>query len=154
MATFPDLDYSTEGYGWTNEPDVIRTIYASKNTRNRYLFKNRDDKFSVTLKLTSDELSVFESFVLIDLNNGADEFTGTYFVGDSARAGTLQIENGVYNVSNLSPDFWSVSYNFYVRERPFADEEIIYEFVNEYNGFESFWDIMHATDLAINDNEL
>lgn len=154
MSTFPDLDYSTEGYGWTNEPDVIRTIYASKNTRNRYLFKNRDDKFSVTLKLTSDELSIFESFVLIDLNNGADEFTGTYFVGDSARTGTLQIENGVYNVSNLSPDFWSVSYNFYVRERTFADEEIIYEFVNEYNGFELFWDIMHATDLAINDNEL
>ena len=154
MATFPDLNYSQSGYKWSVEPIVRRTEFASRNTRQRLLMKTRDDLFSVTLKLTSDDLSVFETFVLITLNNGADEFTGPYWVNDVQKTGTLQIVDGKYEVTYLAPDYWQVSYDFYVKDRDMTDEEAIYDLVNGLTTFANLYDIIAATEQAVNYNEL
>ena len=154
MADFPDLCYSESGYGWQVTPTVTRTEFSSKNTRQRMIIKNRDDLFSVTLKLTNDQLSVFETFVLITLNNGADTFTGPYWVSDVEKSGTLEIENGQYSVSYLTPNYWEVSYNVYVKDRDLTDEGEIYDLVNGMSGFSSMYDIIQATEDAVNNNSL
>ena len=154
MADFPDLCYSESGYGWQVKPMVARTEFSSRNTRQRMIMKDRDDLFSVTLKLTNDQLSVFETFVLITLNNGADTFTGPYWVSDVEKSGTLEIENGQYTVSYLAPDYWEVSYNVYVKDRSLTDEESIYDLVNAMSGFSNMYDIIQATENAVNNNSL
>jgi len=154
MATFPDFDYTENGYGWTCEPDSIRTEYASRNSRKRRLFKNRDDLFTVSLKLTAAQLIEFEDFVLDDLDNGADVFTGPFWTYDVERTGDLQILDGRYDVNYLTPDYFGVSYSFYLRDRDFTDDGLIYDLVNAATGFENLYGIMEATDKAINDNEL
>lgn len=154
MATFPDFDYIESGYGWSVEPIIQRTEFSSRNTRQRLLMKTRDDLFTVSLKLTNAQLSTFETFVIDTLNNGADEFTGPYWVYDVEKTGTLQIVDGKYSVNYLTPNYWQVSYDFYVKDRDMSDELAIYNLVNEATTFANLYDIMEATEHAVNDNEL
>lgn len=155
MATWPiELEYSEDGYSWEVTPDVTRTQYASNNTRQRKLRKNRDDTFTVSMRLDETELATFEEFVLTTLNNGADEYTGPYYTSDVLYTGTLQIVNGEYSVTYLTADYWQVSFKFEVKDRSMTEEAAAYALVNSYSGFAGLYDIIQATEDAVNNNNL
>jgi hypothetical protein len=155
MATWPStLTYSESSYSWESMPVTSHTRFASENTRQRKLRKKRDDMFSVTLTVDATQLDTFETFVLTTLNNGADTYTGPYFVSDSEYTGTLQIINGEYTVRYLSENYWEVSYQFEVKDRSTTEEGNIYGLVNEYSGFTGLYDIIAATEDAVNNNNL
>lgn len=152
MATFPDLCYYSIDFGV--QPEVTRTQYSSSNTRQRYLWKKRDDVFNVTLRLDTTDFTALDSFIIDDLNNGADTFTGPYYDSDVERTGTLQIINGSYSANLLFPDVWEVSYSFEVKNRSMDDAGAIYDVVNDNGGLEGLGDIFNALAIAVNENEL
>lgn len=156
MATWPSsLTFSEDDYGWSSSPDTLRSEYASNNTRQRKLRKKRDDLFTVSLRLDDTELGTFETFVLTTINNGADTFTGPYFVNDSGEyTGTLEILNGVYDVKYEANDQWFVSFQFEVKDRDLTEEQNIYEVVNALSGFTGLYDLIAATEDAVNNNNL
>lgn len=153
MANFPSLDYSTD-YSYSFSPDVIRTEYASANTRQRSLFGGSSYVFSVGHRLSNSELDTFETFVLETLNNGADEYTAPFYASDYLKTGTAQIIGGKYDTSYLTSDYWSVSYRFELKNRDFTDEANLYESVNALGGFESSYGILDALENMINNNNL
>jgi len=154
MSTFPAIDYSFEGYGYTVTPDVKRTEYASRNSRQRLMRYQRDDLFTVTLRLDDADLDLLDTFVLTTINNGADTFTGPYFTSDVEYTGTLEIVDGKYEVRYLQNDFWSVSYSFYVKDRDLTEEQNIYESVIEYAGFDGMKAALDALEDCVNNNNL
>ncbi|MFW0776363.1 MAG: hypothetical protein ACN2B6_01405 [Rickettsiales bacterium] len=148
---FPDICESSISYG--SEPDIVRTVYHSSNTRQRFIRKKRDDVFNVTYEVTSTELAEFESFITTEISNGADEFTGNYYDG-AEHTGTLQIINGEYNVSYIAQDYWSLSYSFEVKDRDLSDAESVYDFVNAAGGFENLSPLFNALEDLVNNNTL
>lgn len=130
---FPDLCYSSISY--RVQPEIERTVFHSKNTRQRYLRQRHEPRYSVSVQLDSTKLGEFESFVTDEISNGADEFTGPYFDG-LEQSGTLQIVDGKYSVSYLAPNWWNLSYSFDVKDRNMDDAECIYDLVNDHGGFE------------------
>lgn len=155
MAAWPStLDYSENGYGWSVSPEVKRTEYSSRNTRQRKLRTKRDDRFTISMQLDETELDTFETFVLDTLNGGADTYTGPYFVNDTEYTGTLQIVNGQYSVNYLSEDYWGVTFQMEIKDRDMTEELAIYTLVNALSGFAGLYDIMQATETAVNDNNL
>lgn len=155
MATWPStLEYQTDGHGWTNEPVVQRTEFSSGNTRQRLVMLNRDDLFTATLQCDETQLAVFETFVLDTLNNGADTYTGPYYVSDTEYTGTIEIVDGQYSVEYLAEDLWSVQFSFYVKERDLTNEELLYELVNELSGFNGLYELIPVTEDAVNNNNL
>ena len=110
-------------YSYDVDPETINTLFASRNTRQRNVGDRRDDIHSVKLRVNNADLQVFENFVINTLNNGADEYTGPYFVGGTERTGTLQIINGEYQVRYLTDDFWEVNFNFLVKNRSMTFED-------------------------------
>lgn len=155
MATWPSaLEFSENNYGWSVSPDVIRTEYASKNTRQRRMRKKRDDIFTVTLRLTNSELSTFETFVLTTLNGGADTFTGPYYTNDVGYTGTLQIVNGQYDLQYRQNGYWDVSFELELKDRDLSEEATLYANVNEYASIQEYYDIIQATEDAVNNNNL
>lgn len=154
MATWPSsLTYSEDGYGWKVQPDVTRVEYSSRNTRQRRLGKNRDDVFSISVRTNDAGLVTFETFI-VDTNNGADEYTGPYFVNDVEYTGTLQILNGQYSVRYVSDDHWVIEFEAQLKNRSMTEESNIYALVNSYSGFTGLYDIMQATEDAVNNNNL
>ena len=131
---FPDLCYSSISY--RVQPEINRTVYHSKNTRQRRLRQRHEPRYNVSIQLDSSQLSQFESFVTGEISNGADEFTGPYFDGFE-QTGTLQIVNGDYSVTYLANDWWSLSYSFEVKDRDMSTAECIYELVNDQGGFQA-----------------
>lgn len=153
MADFPDLKYQ-EGYSFEFSPDVVRTKYSSLNTRQRLMFGNSDDIFSVKIQADNADLATFEAFVIDTLDNGADTYTGPYYTSDSESTGTLEVLNGKYSVSYLQPDLWDITYKLSVKDRDLSDEQNIYEMVNDQGGFSEYYDLIQATENAINFNNL
>ena len=155
MATWPStLKYQEEGYGWSTEPQVTRTVFSSGNTRQRYMMKNRDDLFTVNVQADETQLAAFETFVLDTLNNGADTYTGPYYVSDVEYTGTLEIVDGAYEVQYLTANLWNISFSFYVKERDMTEEESLYDLVQETSGFNGLCELMPATEDAVNNNNL
>lgn len=148
---FPDLCYSSISYSVS--PEIERTTYSTQNTRQRFLRKKRDDRYSVSVELDSSDLSLFESFVTTEIENGALSFSGPYYDG-SERIGNLEIVDGVYDVSYSAPDWWRLSYSFDVKDRDMTDALNIYEIVNEYLGFNETYDAFNALENLVNNNEL
>ena len=153
MPTFPDLDYS-EAYSYEISPDVLRTGFASLNSRQRLVIQSRNDLFNVSLKLTDSELSQFEGFVIVDLENGALTYDGPYFTGDVEKTGTLQIVDGLYSVNYLAVDYWEVSFQYELKDRDLTDEEGIYNLVNAFSGFNDTCQVFRALENAVNNNNL
>lgn len=154
MPTFPNLDYSTDGYGYSVNPEVIQTSYSSGNTRQRKLMQKRDDIFSVSLRLTNSELATFENFVQADIEGGGLTFDAPYFDGDVERTGTAYIVNGNYSVNYLQNDYWQVSYDMEIKNRDMTGAQSIYEFVNEYSGFDGAKSLVDALEDCVNNNNL
>lgn len=154
MATFPDLCYSRSGYGYKVSPLVVRTEYASSNTRQRLMRDSRDDAFTVSLRASGAELAEFETFVLDTLNNGADTFDGPYYTSDAESTGTLEISNGEYAVDYLAPDIFDISYIFEVKDRSLEDEQAIYELVNGFGGFDGLIELFDQLAITVNENTL
>lgn len=153
MAAFPDLKY-TEGYSYEYAPQVVRTPYATQNSRQRVLVGTPNDLVSVKLRLDNAELATLETFILDTINNGADEFDGPYYVSDAVKTGTLQIVDGEYSTGYLADDYWEVSYSFEVKNRDLTDEQNLYEVVNENGGFVGLVAIFDALENMVNNNEL
>lgn len=152
MATFPNLCYYSIGFGV--QPEVIRTQYSSSNTRQRYMWKKRDDVFNVTLRLDTTDFTTLDNFIINDLNNGADTFTGPYYDSDVEKTGTLEIINGSYSANLLQPDLWEVSYSFEVKDRDMTDAEAVYGMITDNGGFDGLGDIFNALAIAVNENNL
>ena len=148
---FPDLCYSSISY--TINPEIKRTVYHSRNTRQRYLRAKRDDRYRINIQLDTDDLNLFEAFVVDEINNGADEFQGPYYDGLD-RTGTLQILNGQYEINYLAKDWWNLSYSFEIKDRDLTDAENIYNFVNDYGGFDGLSVLFDALEQLVNFNEL
>lgn len=154
MADFPAFCYQQSGYGYSFSPVSVRTIFNSNNTRQRSLFGGEDDIFTVKLRLDSDELATFESFVSDTLNNGADTFTGPFYVSDVEEFGTMEIVGGNYSVAYLTVDYWEVSYSFALKDRDLTDAGNLYELVLALSGFDQLDALILATENAINYNYL
>ena len=152
MATFPDICYYSTSFAVA--PEVVRTQYHSFNTRQRQLWKKRDDLFSVTLRLDTVDFNTLDSFIINDLNNGADEFTGPYYDSDVESTGTLQIVDGTYSASLLAPDVWEISYTFEVKNRDMTDADSVYDLVNGNGGFDGLNDLFNALEILVNENIL
>lgn len=148
---FPDLCYSSINY--TINPEIKRTEYHSKNTRQRFLRPKRDDLYQVSVQLDTAGLNSFEAFMVDEANNGADEFQGPYYDGLD-RTGTLQIIRGQYQVNYLAKDWWNLSYSFEVKDRDLTDAENIYDFINDYGGFDGLSALFDALEQLVNYNEL
>lgn len=152
MAIWPSqLDFGAQN--WAYEPSVAHTSFATNNTRQRLIITDNDYRFGVTMKLDEAELAVFEAFVLNDLNQGADEYTGPYYVNDTEYTGTLQIVDGRYNVNYLAVNYWEVSYEFEVKGRDMANENNAYDLVVEMDGFGPLCDLTDALENAINTSD-
>lgn len=154
MADFPNFDFLVDGYRFEVNPDNEQTEFYSLNTRLRAMRKNRDTPFSVSMHLTNAELSTFETFVSDTISNGADSFTVNYWEHDSESTGTGRIVDGNYNVQYLGPDNWKVSFTLEILDRDLTDHEAIYDLVNAASGFETLYDLMLATEDAVNNNNL
>ena len=153
MPTFPDLDYS-QGYRYEINPDVLRTEYASRNSRQRFIIQNHDDLFTVSMKLDNADLSTFEDFVTDDLLNGSLTYDGPYFAGNVEKTGTLQIVDGLYDVNYLTNDYWDVSFQYELKDRDLTDEEGIYDLVNAFTDFDEVYAVFKALENMVNNNEL
>lgn len=153
MADFPDLEYNQD-YSFQFSPTMVRTEFSSKNTRQRLLYGNPDDLFKVKIRGDSTDLGSFETFVLTTLNNGADTYNGPYYVDDIERTGTLEILNGDYEVKYIHSDYWEMSYTFSLKDRDLTDMQNIYEMVNDQGGFNEYYDLIQATEDAVNFNNL
>ena len=153
MPTFPDLKYG-EGYSYTYSPQVIRTPYATRNSRQRVLVAQPNDVVSVKLRVDNTDLATLETFILDTLNNGADEFDGPYYTSDVVKTGTLQIVNGEYSIDYLANNYWDVSYSFEVKNRDMANEKGIYDLVNAFSGFQDLCGVLNALECMVNFNEL
>ena len=152
MATFPALCYFTIGY--SVGPEVIRTQTYTASTRQRFMRLKRDDLFNVTLRLDATDFATFDAFIVTDINNGADTFTGPYYDGDVERTGTLEIVDGTYAVNLLQPDLWEVSYSFEVKERDMTEADNTYAIVVEVGGFDEINALFNALEITVNENEL
>lgn len=153
MADFPDINYNQD-YSFSFRPDVLRTEFSTKNTRQRLLFDNPDDLINIKIRANSADLATFEEFVLNTLDNGADTFNGPYYASDAEKTGTLEIVNGEYEVSYVQPDWWEIKYTAALKDRDLTDEENIYEMVQDQGGFDTYYDLIQATEDAINFNNL
>lgn len=154
MPTFPALSYSETSYSYDVAPAVYRTEYAGKNTRQRKIYKKRDDIFSVSLRLSSADLLTFENFVKDDINNGGDSFSAPYYTSDVELIGDAYLVNGQYSVNYIAPDVWDVSYSMQVIERDMTDAQNIYEVVEELSGFDNVSAIFDVLENMINNNNL
>lgn len=154
MPTFPDLDYSFDGYGYSVEPNLIHTTFSSGNTRQRKINAKRDDIFNVSLRLIGSDLVAFETFVKADIEGGGLTYDAPYFDGDVERTGTAYVVNGNYSVNYLHNDYWQVSYDMEIKDRDMTGAQNIYEFVNEYSGFEGAKSLLDALEDCVNNNNL
>lgn len=151
--SFPDIDFTLEGYSWQVSPNVVRTEFSSKNTRQRKMFENRNDIFSARHIITDNELLTFEAYVNDTLNNGAGTDTFTYYTSDVSQTGTARIVKGEYNSSLLFAGRWEVTYNFELDNRSLSQEESIYNFVNA-QGTIDLSDWLDALENLVNNNNL
>lgn len=154
MPDFPDFEYQESGYSFESVTDTVLTEYVSRNTRVRRYLDNRDFNFNVSHQFTDAQFKEFKEFVLNDLSNGADTYTGPYFVSDVEKSGTLQIVNGEYSADYLTSNLWRVSYVFQLKDRDYTDEESIYDFINDFGGFDGLYELIKATEDAVNFNNL
>lgn len=153
MPTFPDLKYST-GYSYSVEPDVIRTDFFSRNSRQRKITSDRNDTFNVRIRVDDAGYTLFDTFIIDELENGSLTFDGPYFVGNNEKTGTLEIIGGTYSASYLVNDYWDISYSFELKNRDMSDEQSVYEVVNAYNGFDPLGGVLDALALLVNENNL
>ena len=155
MPTFPStLEYSEQGYSYTVAPDVLRTVFSTRNTRQRLLRTQRDDLFNVSIRTDNAGLAVFEAFVTDDIDNGADQFDGTYYVSDVEDTGTLEIVEGRYTVTYLADDQWDINYQFEVKGHDITWQTTLYDTVIEYGSFSLMGDILDALEDCVNNNDL
>lgn len=152
---FPNICESSISY--SSKPAVKRTVYHSKNTRQRFLRQKRDDEYRVSFQVTSTELGEFEDFMVNDIDNGANTFIGSYYDG-MEQTGTLEIIEGKYSVSYIAENYWSLSYAFEVKGRDLSEQQNLYELVNElaneYTGPEEVFNVFDALSQLVNNNKL
>ena len=153
---FPS-DMCESSISYESSQEIKRTVYHSKNTRQRFLRQNRNDNFSVSYQVSSSKLSEFESFIVDDISLGADTFQGPYFDGVE-QTGTLEIINGRYNVRYVAQDLWDLSYSFQVKDRDFTEAQTLYEMINdladEIGDPEDVFDLFNALSSLVNNNKL
>lgn len=156
MPTFPTFDraYAHDGYSYDVGHEVLHTEFFSGNTRQRKLFDNHNDVFSVSLVLSNAELVTFENFVTNDLDYGANTYTGPYFTSDVEYTGTLQMVDGAYDVELMMPNHWKVSFNFEVLDRDMSEEDNIYAAVNSLGTISNMDDVLSALADMVNNNTL
>lgn len=153
MAIWPEsLKYSVES--WSYSPTVLRTQYATNNTRQRQIIQDDDYLFNVSMSLNSDQLATFEEFVLNDLNQAADEYTGPYYTSDVEYTGTLQPTGDSYTANHLGVGHWNVSYSFNLKNRDMTNEDNAYALINEFGGFDTgLNELMDALEIALNTSD-
>lgn len=139
MASFPaQLKYQNK-YGWSYVPIVSRTEMTSKNTRQRYIGKNRDMVFDITMQMSNADFVVWEDFVFNTLNNGADTFTAPYYTDETEKTGTFELLNGVYDPAYLNEDLWEITCKFELKDRDMTAEDAIKLAVDTAGSFEAYY---------------
>lgn len=154
MPTLPvSLKYADQ-YSYSVEPDVIRSEFSTKNTRQRKLSAKRDDMFSIRFDVNDSQLQAWEEFVEADLSNGADLFTAPFYTSDVESTGNFYLVDGRYNVSAVAKNSWNIECNFELKGRTLTEEETIYNVIEEYGSFDTAYNIFDALEDMINNNNL
>lgn len=155
MPTLPvTVEYSQEGYGYEIAPAVVRTEFASRNTRQRRLMNKRDDIFTVNFRLTNSELQDWEEFVRDEIAGGGDTFTAPYYTSDVEYTGTFYLVDGLYDVSYVSIGFWNVACKLELKGRALTEEQNIYELIEDIGTFDDAYALFDALEDMINNNNL
>jgi hypothetical protein len=119
-------DYLLDGYSYSFEPISLATEFSTKNTRQRFLYQNRDTIFSVSERLNLAEFAAFEDWVNTTLNGGVDSYTGAYWDGSTQKTGTISIVNGEYSFVYESEQSIVVSYEIELKNRSLSQGEALY----------------------------
>jgi hypothetical protein len=154
MATFPSLNYTLEGYSYEVAPQVTRTQFYTGNSRQRRVFKKRDDTFNIRMVLSDAELVTFESFVNTDLDNGSLTYTAPYYTSDVEYTGTMELVDGTYQADLVPPSSWAVSFSAELKDRDLTAEETIYDNIIAAGGFDEYWSLLDALENMVNNNNL
>lgn len=146
-----DYKYSVEGRG------ILRTDMASGAVRQRRRAVSNDDAASVTLRLTDIQLRVFEVFVKLKLNHGADWFNGYHWDGNRRNERVIRLQGGAYEVSYVAPNLWDVSMMIDIRDRTLADDSYSL-FLLSFTSTDPFgvdWSsLFEQLAITVNDNNL
>lgn len=154
MPTLPATVKYSDQYSYSVEPDVVRTEFSTKNTRQRKLSVKRDDIFSIRFDLNNSQLQDWEEFVQDEISNGADLFTAPYYTSDVEYTGSFYLVDGRYSVQSVAYDSWNVSCQFELKWRTLTEEGSIYNVIEEYGDFDTAYNILNALEDMINNNNL
>ena len=154
MPTLPTtVKYSADQYSYSVTPDIVRSEFSTRNTRQRKRSENRDDIFSVSFDLSNSQLQDWEDFVIDEIDNGGDLFTAPFYTSDVENSGSFYLVGGQYDVSYISNNSWSVQCRLELKDRTLTEEQNIYELIEDYGTFPAMYSVLDALeDMANNSN--
>lgn len=154
MPTLPTTVKYSDQYSYSVEPDVVRSEFSTKNTRQRKLSIKRDDVFTIRFDLNNSQLQDWEEFVEDDLSNGADLFTAPFYTSDVESTGSFYLVDGRYDVQHVANGSWNVTCQLELKGRTLTEEQNIYEVVEDYGTFDTVFNILEALEDMVNNNNL
>jgi hypothetical protein len=116
------LNYLVERDNYTIDPhdDNARTDFDQGPSRVRRRFTKSRTMIALTWPMNANEMSVFETFYKVDLNNGTAWFNIPIYISDSYVTREARFV-GKYNSKNFGAFDWSVSATLEIRDMPAFD---------------------------------
>jgi len=155
----PDFPFNSQrsSISYSVVPDIVRTRFDSKRSRQRAIRQNRNDIYSISLELTTDEFGQFESFIKDDLSNGQELITNYEITHYAEQFEDCYLVGGRYSATySHHENTWNVDYQIKVINKSLDIHQAVYDAVEDAGGFDQASSVLAliAGDLQVLDQEI